>query len=63
MLLDTEELDTEELLEMVERLTTMLDTEPSETVEKLDVLIIGAGLSGIAGAYYLQKNSPDRSIT
>jgi len=31
--------------------------------ERLDVVIIGAGMSGISGAYYMQKNCPDRSIT
>ncbi len=29
--------------------------------EHLDVLIVGAGLSGIGAAYHLQKNCPDRS--
>lgn len=29
--------------------------------EHIDVLVIGAGLSGVAAGYYLQANSPDRS--
>ncbi|HTU09782.1 MAG TPA: NAD(P)/FAD-dependent oxidoreductase [Allosphingosinicella sp.] len=29
--------------------------------EDLDVLIVGAGISGIDGAYHLQKNFPDKS--
>ena len=28
-----------------------------------DVIIVGAGLSGIGAAYYLEKNCPDRSYT
>ncbi len=31
------------------------------TSEHLDVLIVGAGLSGIGAAYYLQKHCPDKS--
>lgn len=30
-------------------------------IEHVDVLIIGAGISGIGAAYYLQKEHPDRS--
>ena len=29
--------------------------------EHLDVLIVGAGLSGIAAGYHLQNESPDRT--
>src|SRR5579875_3046291 len=32
-----------------------------ESVEHVDVLIIGAGISGIGCAYYLQKHHPQRS--
>ncbi len=32
------------------------------TVEHLDVLIVGAGISGIGAAYYLQKLCPDKSF-
>ena len=32
-----------------------------EAVEHVDVLIIGAGISGIGAAYYLQKHHPQRS--
>ena len=28
--------------------------------EELDVLIVGAGISGIDGAYHLQKRCPDK---
>ncbi len=31
------------------------------SVEHLDVLIVGAGISGIAAGYYLQKRSPSRN--
>jgi FAD-dependent oxidoreductase domain-containing protein 1 len=30
--------------------------------EKFDVIVIGAGILGVATAYYLQKNSPDKTI-
>lgn len=30
--------------------------------EKFDVIIVGAGILGVASAYYLQKNNPDKSI-
>ncbi|QII03650.1 NAD(P)/FAD-dependent oxidoreductase (plasmid) [Rhodococcoides fascians A21d2] len=33
----------------------------TSAVEELDVLIIGAGISGIGAAYYLQRDHPDRS--
>ncbi|MFT6310336.1 MAG: cation diffusion facilitator CzcD-associated flavoprotein CzcO, partial [Porticoccus sp.] len=33
------------------------------SVNHVDVLIVGAGISGIGTAYHLQKNSPDRSYT
>ncbi|HWO65646.1 MAG TPA: NAD(P)/FAD-dependent oxidoreductase [Umezawaea sp.] len=36
-----------------------MTTSPVET-EHLDVLIIGAGISGIGAAYYLQRDHPDR---
>jgi len=32
-----------------------------ETIEHLDVLIIGAGISGIGCAYYLQRDHPDKT--
>ncbi|MGZ3673275.1 MAG: NAD(P)-binding protein, partial [Ktedonobacterales bacterium] len=31
------------------------------TVEHVDVLIVGAGISGIAAAYYMQTRCPTRS--
>ena len=31
--------------------------------EELDVLIVGAGLSGIGAAYYLQRDCPNKSFT
>jgi monooxygenase len=33
------------------------------SVNHVDVLIVGAGISGIGTAYHLQKHSPDRSYT
>ena len=30
--------------------------------EHFDVLVIGCGISGIAAAYYLKKNNPDKSF-
>jgi cation diffusion facilitator CzcD-associated flavoprotein CzcO len=33
----------------------------AEAVEHVDVLIIGAGISGIGCAYYLQRDQPQRS--
>ncbi|MCL4104470.1 UNVERIFIED_CONTAM: hypothetical protein GTU68_047432 [Idotea baltica] len=35
----------------------------TSTADYVDVLIIGAGLSGIGGACQLRRNSPDRSFT
>lgn len=33
------------------------------TIEHIDTLIIGAGISGIGAAYYLQKSHPSKSFT
>lgn len=35
----------------------------TESIEHFDVLIVGAGISGIGAAYHLLKNSPNRSFT
>src|SRR4051794_30817976 len=40
--------------------SVMTTTERTE-VEHLDVLVIGAGMSGIGAAYYLQREHPHRS--
>jgi cation diffusion facilitator CzcD-associated flavoprotein CzcO len=41
-----------------------LSTEKKTTaVEHLDVLIVGAGISGISTAYYLQKRCPQKKFT
>ena len=37
--------------------------EAPEPIQHVDVLIIGAGISGIGAAYYLQKNNPDKTYT
>jgi len=34
----------------------------TQQFESVDVLIIGAGLSGIGGACQLRRNSPERSF-
>ncbi|MDT5068984.1 MAG: monooxygenase [Mycobacterium sp.] len=39
----------------------MLQTPVDTNVEHVDVLIIGAGISGIGAAYYLQREHPGRS--
>jgi monooxygenase len=45
------------------RLVTALTENPSDApaIEHLHVLIVGAGISGIGCAYYLQKRHPQRS--
>ncbi len=35
-----------------------VSVHPFPTVEHVDVLIVGAGLSGIGAGYYLQKEQP-----
>jgi FAD-dependent oxidoreductase domain-containing protein 1 len=30
--------------------------------EQFDIIVVGAGILGVASAYYLQKNSPDKTI-
>ena len=43
----------------------MVETRTSadaQTTERFDVLIVGAGISGIGGAYHLQKQCPDMSF-
>src|SRR3954470_22208459 len=37
--------------------------DPGMTTEHLDVLIVGAGLSGISAAYYLQTRCPTKRYT
>jgi monooxygenase len=46
-------------------LVTALTENPSDPsgIEHLDVLIVGAGISGIGCAYYLQQQHPERSYT
>ncbi|HTW12786.1 MAG TPA: NAD(P)/FAD-dependent oxidoreductase [Solirubrobacteraceae bacterium] len=39
-----------------------METATGEDVEHLDVLIIGAGISGIGCAYYLQREHPGKSF-
>ena len=35
--------------------------DPGSTIEHFDVLIVGAGISGVGGAYHLQQQCPDRT--
>src|ERR1700709_1979990 len=44
-----------------QELTTMSQTPVHTIVDHVDVLIIGAGISGIGAAYYLQREHPGRS--
>ena len=39
-----------------------IETSSTESVEHFDVLIVGAGISGIDAAYYLQKDCPGKSF-
>ena len=39
-----------------------MSVHPLPTPEHTDVLIIGAGLSGIGAAYYLQRDQPGKSF-
>lgn len=39
-----------------------MSVHPFPTPEHTDVLIIGAGLSGIGAAYYLQRDQPGKSF-
>src|SRR6266850_5435671 len=39
----------------------MVHTATPTRVEHVDVLIVGAGISGIGAAYYLQKECPGKS--
>ena len=41
----------------------MGETTTAEAVEHVDVLIVGAGISGIGCAHYLQRHHPQRSFT
>ncbi|MBI1239506.1 MAG: NAD(P)-binding protein [Alphaproteobacteria bacterium] len=38
-----------------------LERKPEAKTEHFDVLIVGAGISGVGGAYHLQQQCPDRS--
>jgi cation diffusion facilitator CzcD-associated flavoprotein CzcO len=42
--------------------TATLGTEAPVRVEHFDVVIVGAGISGVGGAYHLQSQRPDRSF-
>ncbi|WP_333808621.1 NAD(P)-binding protein, partial [Phenylobacterium sp.] len=41
--------------------TETLDREAATKTEHFDVLIVGAGISGIGGAYHLKTQTPDLS--
>jgi cation diffusion facilitator CzcD-associated flavoprotein CzcO len=40
---------------------TLADTAPVGKTEHVDVLIVGAGISGVGGAYHLKTQCPDKS--
>ncbi len=40
--------------------TAVAPTEQDVPVEHVDVLIVGAGISGVGGAYHLQTQRPAR---
>jgi cation diffusion facilitator CzcD-associated flavoprotein CzcO len=42
--------------------TEVRETAQSTQVEHFDVLIVGAGISGVGGAYHLAQQCPDRSF-
>jgi cation diffusion facilitator CzcD-associated flavoprotein CzcO len=42
--------------------TEVRETAQSTQVEHFDVLIVGAGISGVGGAYHLTQQCPDRSF-
>ena len=41
--------------------STETQTTNSPTIEHFDVVVVGAGISGIGAGYHLQQNCPDRS--
>src|SRR6201995_3656865 len=41
---------------------TATRTAPAQTTEHFDVLIVGAGISGVGGAYHMAKQCPDKSF-
>ena len=43
--------------------TTSSDTDIAAVTEEVDVLVVGAGISGVGGAYHLQTQCPGKSFT
>jgi len=43
-------------------LSSMTDTTAAQSNEHFDVLIVGAGISGVGGAYHLTKQCPGTSF-
>ena len=37
-------------------------TRPAQTTEHFDVLIVGAGISGVGGAYHLTQQCPGKTF-
>ncbi len=42
--------------------TASLETEDASAIEHHDVLVVGAGISGVGGAYHLRTQCPDKSF-
>src|ERR1700738_1857446 len=57
----TPTIDTGHLTEAVKGDSVIATPQSQTGIERVDVLIVGAGISGIGAAYYLQKQQPGKS--